>query len=100
MEFILAFMERLRISSDMDKTSHIASSVYHETLARYHPWLVQKMAGLAMYMLPSRRQLMETMCKQDYNQMSVLLEGTVRAGKPVYQITQRLYENNDLLDLP
>ena len=92
-------MERLKDSGDSDKASHIAAAVYSETLARHHPWLVQKMAGLAMYMLPSRRQLMETMCKQDYTQMSVLLEGTVRAGKPVYQITQRLYENNDLFDI-
>ncbi|KAK3105317.1 hypothetical protein FSP39_022389 [Pinctada imbricata] len=99
-EFILTFMARMSESDDHDKSSHIAAEVYSQTLAKHHPWLVQKMAGVAMYILPSRKQLLETMCKHDYAHVSTLLNETVSAGKPVYEITQKLYEENDLLDLP
>lgn len=98
--FILTFMDRLSKSKDEDKASTIASEVYNTTLALYHPWIVQKMAGVAMYMLPSRRQLIDTMCKQDYDKVLSTLADVVAAGMPVYNITQKLFTDNDLLNLP
>ena len=100
LEFILEFMRRLGNSSDDDRSSVIAAETYRDTLSRFHPWIVQKMAGVAMYMLPSRRQLFETMCKQDYTHALELLSSVVNAGKPVYDITQNIYAERDLLDLP
>ena len=100
LEFIICFMDHISKSKDTDKTSDIAYEVYHKTLAKYHPWVIQKMAGLAMYMLPSRRQLIETMCRHNYEKVSELLTDVVKAGQPIYDITQQLYESHQLLDLP
>ncbi|XP_062571625.1 ceramide-1-phosphate transfer protein-like [Saccostrea cucullata] len=100
LEFILEFMKRLGQSSDDDRSSLIAVETYKDTLSRHHPWIVQKMAGVAMYMLPSRRQLFETMCKHDYTHVSSLLESVVHVGKPVYDRTQNIYAEHELLDLP
>jgi hypothetical protein len=100
LEFIIEFIDRLGTSTDEDNTSTIASEVYYKTLARYHPWLVQKMADLAMYMLPSRRQLIQVMCKHDYNHVIQMLSDVTAAGRPVYDITQRLYTQYDLHSLP
>lgn len=58
------------------------------------------MAGFAMYMLPSRRQLFETMCKHNYAHALELLDSVVKAGKPVYEDTQNIFANHGLLDLP
>ncbi|XP_067658870.1 ceramide-1-phosphate transfer protein-like [Haliotis asinina] len=100
LEFILAFMSRLRIGDENEKSSVIASEVYNETLSRFHPWVVQKMAGLAMYMLPSKKDLIDVMCKQDYESVMCTLGEVVTSGQPLYDITQKLYEGKDLLDLP
>lgn len=99
LEFILMFMERLGRSSDCDKTSHIAADVYKVTLGKYHPWLVQKMASVVMYLLPSRQHLIETMCKQSYDQVLGLIDEAQEVGKPVYDITQNLYETHKILNL-
>ncbi|XP_061197722.1 ceramide-1-phosphate transfer protein-like [Saccostrea echinata] len=100
LEFILEFMKRLGQSSDDDRSSLIAAETYKDTLSKYHPWIVQKMAGVAMYMLPSRRQLFETMCKHDYTHASELLESVVNVGEPVYDRTQNIFSEHELLDLP
>ncbi|XP_069114687.1 ceramide-1-phosphate transfer protein-like [Argopecten irradians] len=98
--FISEFMDRIAKSDDEAKTSVIASEVYKGTLGLHHPWVVQKMAGLAMYMLPSRKQLIDTMCKQNYEKALNTLPQVVTTLNPVYSITQELYETNDLLNLP
>lgn len=100
LEFISSFMHSVAISQDDAKTSDLASEVYNVTLAKYHPWIVQKMAALAMYMLPTRRQLIDTMCKHNYDKALGTLPHVVEAMKPVYSITQELYATNNLLDLP
>lgn len=84
LELILQFMDRLSKSSDDERTSDIAAEVYKNTMAKHDTWLVQKLAGVAMYTLPSRKTLIETMCKQDYEQSSLLVQKATDAGKPVF----------------
>lgn len=84
LELILQFMDRLSRSSDDERTSDIAAEVYKNTMAKHDTWLVQKLAGVAMYTLPSRKTLIETMCKQDYEQSSLLVQKATDAGKPVF----------------
>ncbi|CAC5389503.1 unnamed protein product [Mytilus coruscus] len=62
LEFILRFIDEMSMSEDEDKSSHIAHTVYKRTLANHHPWIVKKMAGFVTFMLPSRKELIETMC--------------------------------------
>lgn len=99
LEFILKFMERLAEESESSSTSTIAYDVYHATLAKHHPWLIQKMAALAVYTLPQQRDLIELMCHQPYDEVLVLLRNVCDAGQPVYLIVQKFYKEANLLDL-
>ena len=44
-------------------TAGIARECYDVTLSKYHPWLIRKGANMAMYLLPSRKTLISSMCK-------------------------------------
>ena len=99
LEFILQFMAKLADSNDDARVSNIASEVYHETLAKHHPWIVRKMAGVVMYILPSKKDLIQMMCKQDLDGVTVLLREVVEAGEPVYKAVYNIYEENKLLNL-
>ena len=100
LEFILEFMSRISESTDVDKTSAIASDVYVKTLSNHHPWVTRKMATLAMYFLPSRKELISVMCKQDYTTVLELLHHVVEAGQVVYDTTEKVYAQNNLLRIP
>jgi len=100
LEFIVKFMDRMVSAPDDSKSSAIAVEVYEETLAHYHVWLVRKMAAVAMYTLPSRRDLMYIMCKHKPEIVEQLLKQVVEAAMPVYDITQKVYKDRELLDLP
>lgn len=100
LEFILEFMSRISKCSDHDKTSKIATEVYEQTLSKHHPWLTRKMAAVAVYLLPSRKDLISVMCKQDYETVLQLLSKVVRAGKHVYDITEKLYIDHNLCHIP
>ncbi|XP_041378516.1 ceramide-1-phosphate transfer protein-like isoform X2 [Gigantopelta aegis] len=100
LEFIMAFMDRIRLSDENEKASSIASEVYTQTLAKHHPWIVQKISLVAMYMLPSKKTFIDVMCKHDYANVMTMLSDVICEGKPIYDITQELYEKNGLLDLP
>ncbi|XP_061197486.1 ceramide-1-phosphate transfer protein-like [Saccostrea echinata] len=96
LELILEFMDRLSKSSDGEKTSEMAADVYSQTMAKHDTWFVQKLAGIAMYTLPSRKTLMETMCKQDYEHSLMLVQEIVSTGKLVYDVIDSEYTNNGL----
>ena len=99
-EFILEFMSRIRNSTDHDRTSVIASEVYEQTLSKHHPWFTRKMAAIAMHFLPSRKELIEVMCKQDYKTVLEMLDKVVQVGKAIYDRTEKLYSDFGLLDIP
>lgn len=42
---------------DNDGTSRISKDAYAQTLAKFHPWLIQKGAGIAMLGLPTKKDL-------------------------------------------
>lgn len=48
-------MKRLSEIEGCDNTSSVCSSSYNDTLANFHPFLIRKAAGLAMYALPSKQ---------------------------------------------
>ncbi|GFR78458.1 ceramide-1-phosphate transfer protein-like [Elysia marginata] len=100
LEFILEFMERLRLSEEQEKMSVMAWEVYRQTLYHHHPWVTRKVAQVAVYGLPSKKHLIDVMCKQDYGTVLGLLAEVVNAGKPVWEATQRLLSSHDLLHIP
>lgn len=100
LEFILEFMRQLHLSDDNAKASHIASEVYSKTLSKHHPWVTRQIAAIAVYMLPSKKMLIDVMCKHDYSRVHSLIDDVTSAGQPIYDITERLYTESDLLTIP
>lgn len=100
LEFLLEFMERVRLASPETRISTLASDVYHDTLAKHHIWLVRKMAAVAVYTLPHRNELIQTLCKHSEQEALNLVGHVVAAAKPIYEEIQQLLEENKLLDLP
>ncbi|XP_077367960.1 ceramide-1-phosphate transfer protein [Festucalex cinctus] len=94
------FLERLRISSEDSKTSAMCAEAYNESLARYHPWVVRKAAGLAFCVLPGRPAFFEVMNVGPPEKVVAVLGEAMPLISQVYQITEELYAKNNLLDLP
>ena len=90
LEFISEFMDKISVASDDAKTADIASEVYTYTLGTHHNWVVRKMAVVAMYTLPRRRELIEKMCKHDLEHVDSLLRDVVDAMMPVYSKTDKV----------
>lgn len=101
LEFISMFMRSLGKATPTDKTSSLAQSAYQDTLSKYHPWLIQKGAMLAMYTLPYRDELIKKVCGNSYiDEVNPLMGKLADAADTVYNRTQKLYAQYDLLDLP
>lgn len=84
---------------DHEKATGICKMAYNDTLAQFHPWLVQKGALVAMYALPTREQLLKRVC-QDVERSIALLPDVLHISKMVYERTERLYTDFDLHELP
>lgn len=114
LSFFAMFMEELRELADQTGSGAIARECYKKTLAKYHPWYVQKTATFAMYTLPNREQLVdkafsanglaeidaastpELKSEKASEQMALL----AKCSKDVYAAVEKLYTEKSLLDLP
>lgn len=94
------FLERLRTSSEDSKTSVMCAEAYNESLAQHHPWVVRKAAGMAFCMLPGRPTFFEVMNVGPPEQVVATLGEALPLISEVYQITETLYAEQNLLDLP
>ncbi|XP_076451848.1 ceramide-1-phosphate transfer protein-like [Babylonia areolata] len=100
LEFILEFMRQLRHSDEHAKTSHIASEVYGRTLSKHHPWITRQLSALAVYMLPSKKFLIDVMCKHDYDRVHDLINDVTEEGQPIFDVAQQVYAEYGLLHIP
>lgn len=94
------FLERLRTSGEESKTSDMCTEAYNESLAQHHPWVVRKAASMAFYMLPGRPAFFEVMNVGPPEQVVAVLGEALPLISEVYQITETLYAQHNLLDLP
>ncbi|XP_023281395.1 ceramide-1-phosphate transfer protein [Seriola lalandi dorsalis] len=94
------FLERLRTSTEDSKTSVMCADAYNESLAQHHPWVVRKAAGMAFCMLPGRQAFLEVMNVGPPEQVVAMLGEALPLISEVYQITEELYSQHNLLDLP
>lgn len=94
------FLERLRTSSDDDKTSVMCAEAYNESLAQHHAWVIRKAAGMAFCVLPGRDAFFEAMNVGSTEQAVVMLGEALPLISEVYQITEELYAKHSMLDLP
>lgn len=100
--FVREFLFKLSEIEAHEKTTGICKVAYNDTLAQFHPWLVQKGALVAMYALPTREQLLAKVCQDVERQRSsfALLPNVLDISKIVYERTEQLYTDFDLHGLP
>ncbi|XP_057365770.1 ceramide-1-phosphate transfer protein-like [Daphnia carinata] len=100
--FIALFLEELfKLKSD-DKLSGACQKTYSATLGQYHPWIIQKAALMAMYALPTKLGLLQRIKgpNETEEHYAELLPKAVDAMKKVYDKTQKLYQDHNILELP
>lgn len=100
LEFILSFMRRIMVEDENEKMSKLAWEVYTKTLYKHHPWLTRKLSALAVYALPSKKHLIDVMCKHNYHMVMNLLSQVVEAGQPVYDVVEGVFSSNNLSNIP
>lgn len=104
LEYIVAFLEGVPGLEDQDKCCPLSQEAYRKTLMKYHPWVVQKAAQLAMHMLPTKEGLIQKICDVEdleaTKKAAETLEKAVIIMKQVYEVCQELYAEKDLLALP
>eukprot|EP00066_Takifugu_rubripes_P010229 XP_003977859.1 PREDICTED: ceramide-1-phosphate transfer protein [Takifugu rubripes] len=94
------FLERLRVSGQDEKTSVMCADAYDQSLSQHHPWVVRKAAGLAFCVLPGREAFFQVMNVGSAEQVVSVLGEAVPLISEVYQITETLYAEQQLLQLP
>merc|ERR1712020_436641 len=104
LEYINAFLDGVPELDANDKCCPVSQAAYKKTLMKFHPWVVQKAALTAMYMLPTREGLISIICEptdeEAIKKSAETLEKAVLAMKKVYDVTQEVYKEKELLALP
>jgi len=104
LEYIIGFLHKLEDIQDEGYCSVISREAYEATLMKYHPWVVQKAAKLAMGLLPTKKGLIAKVCP-DGNEAALKksqqdFPKAVSAMRSVYEATQVFYKDNNLLEIP
>lgn len=94
------FLEHLRVSGPDEKTSVMCADAYERSLSQHHPWVVRKAAGLAFCVLPGREAFFEVMNVGSAERVVSVLGEAVPLISEVHRITETLYAQNQLLQLP
>lgn len=99
LEFVILFLGKVRDAPEDSGTSGIARECYDASLAKYHPWLVRKGANMAMYLLPSRKTLVSSMCKTTVEDATAQVGDVIKSGRTIFDKTQSFYSEKKLLEL-
>jgi len=104
LEYIISFLEGVPSLENQDKCCGMSQEAYKKTLMKFHPWVVQKAAMMAMHMLPTKEGLIQKICdapdEDKIKEVTKTLKEAIQAMQKVYEITQELYKEKDLLSLP
>ncbi|XP_039250722.2 ceramide-1-phosphate transfer protein-like isoform X2 [Styela clava] len=102
LKFLLLFLEKLAKNEEDGKVSLMGYKAYHASpMAKYHPWIVRKAVGIAVYMLPDREKFIKQLC-QDLTEEE-LVKTTLTTSESmdaVYEYTQALYSKYELSEIP
>ncbi|XP_072282141.1 ceramide-1-phosphate transfer protein [Pyxicephalus adspersus] len=100
LRWLQLFLEKLRTSTEDSKTSNLCAEAYNDSLANYHPWIIRKTANLAFMVLPARNTFFEVMNVGTTEEVVDMLGEAMPYVSNVYDFTQELYSQHNLLDLP
>ena len=100
LKFTQLFLNSLAVMNDTDNLPATAITIYNNTLANFHPWLIRNAAKLAMYTLPNKKALINNISKEaDFEQITEKLKEGAAALEEVYTGIELLYTQNDLHSL-
>ncbi|XP_009645089.1 ceramide-1-phosphate transfer protein [Egretta garzetta] len=100
LRWLQLFLEGLRTGREDSRTSVICRDSYNASLAAYHPWVVRKAATVAFCTLPPRDTFLENMNVGTPEEAVAMLGEALPYICDVYGITQELFAQHKLLDLP
>ena len=100
LDFITDFMKNIKEADKEAKLSGVGAQSYDRTLAKHHPWLIRKGVHIAVYTLPTRVHFMEKLKVTDIAHTEDLLGKTAALGHNIFEIVEKVYADNKLLDLP
>lgn len=100
LHWLQLFLESLRTSPEDARTAELCTSSYNASLAAYHPWIIRQAVTVAFYTLPTRKVFLETMNVGSSEQAVEMLSEALPFIEHVYNISQKLYAEHALLDLP
>lgn len=104
LEYIISFLHRIEDIKEEDRCSVISREAYEQTLMKYHPWVVQKAAKMAMGLLPNKQGLVLKVCpegdSESIKQAYLDFPKAVTAMRAAYDITQGFYSEKNLLEIP
>ena len=103
LKFCYKLIEDAIAMADDGKMSNVAWNAYQETLANYHTWIIRKGVGVAVYTLPTKKNLFKKVGGDAGDSCELgekLMQDAVDSIVPVYEIVQQEYANNELLELP
>nr|ACO15163.1 Glycolipid transfer protein domain-containing protein 1 [Caligus clemensi] len=102
LEYIIGFLKAVvKLESDDVPCAPVSQETYNNTLAKYHPWVMQKAALLAMKMLPNRGGLFEII-GSNHNRDSVEeeLNEAILKMEEAYNRMQLAFDECGMLNLP
>lgn len=104
LEYIAEFLASLEALEDETYLGQVSKDAYEKTLMKYHPWIVQKAAKLAMGMLPSKKGLIQKVVPDEdqakLEKARIDFPKAVEQMKKAYERTQVFYKEHNLLDIP
>ncbi|XP_004639735.1 ceramide-1-phosphate transfer protein [Octodon degus] len=100
LHWLQLFLEGLHTSPEDARTSTLCLDSYNSSLAAYHPWIVRQAVAVAFYTLPSRKAFLEAMNMGSPEEAVEMLGEALPFIKQVYDISQRVYTEHSLLNLP
>ncbi|XP_045404734.1 ceramide-1-phosphate transfer protein [Lemur catta] len=100
LHWLQLFLEGLRTSPEDARTSTLCTDSYNASLAAYHPWIVRRAVTVAFCTLPTRTVFLEAMNVGTTEQAVEMLGEALPCIEHVYGVSQKLYAEHSLLDLP
>uniref|UniRef100_A0A336MVV4 CSON008513 protein n=1 Tax=Culicoides sonorensis TaxID=179676 RepID=A0A336MVV4_CULSO len=95
LDFLRDFLRRLSELDGEENTCAACRLAYNETLAHFHPWLIQKGALMAMYAMPTKNNLLNRVCA-DPEKAVLILPDMLQVTDQVYDRVHALYTVYDL----
>ncbi|KAJ7306406.1 hypothetical protein JRQ81_009753 [Phrynocephalus forsythii] len=100
LHWLQLFLEALQTSEADAQTSVLCTDSYNASLANHHAWIIRKAATMAFYALPTRDAFLANMRVGTNEEAIAMLEEALPHIRKVYEVTESLYAQHNLLELP